>query len=246
MCSQRLAQNAIRQAYNPDSVAKLLHLAALNRLPHNLSASTRCRSSDPGPGDCVRAARTLRGTPRYQLTPGQLNFGTSRSGVPFLRVYAAHWWGVGLNSLSSGVPWSTVLSARVPDRTAIGAQEGVKADYAGVLEGSIPPASICKSLIDRYIRSCARKVGSIVGSSRSPHPDSSAKLAIWYRFRNGRNPRLETPQSRHFKPERLGFNLSWLCSAARSTSRRWRSTWTGAANRRRRRGGRSLRITYRI
>ena len=58
------------------------------------------------------------------------------------RVNPAHWWGVGVDSLSSGVRWSTVLSGRVPDRTAIGAQEGVKADYAGVPEGSIPPASI--------------------------------------------------------------------------------------------------------
>ena len=42
-------------------------------------------------------------------------------------------------SLSSGVLWSTVVSAHVPDRTAIGADSGIMAVYAGFLKDSIPP-----------------------------------------------------------------------------------------------------------
>lgn len=51
--------------------------------------------------------------------------------------------------LSAGVLWSTVPSAHVPDRSAIGVQYGVLACYAGSQWGSIPPASISKSLSDK-------------------------------------------------------------------------------------------------
>jgi hypothetical protein len=49
-------------------------------------------------------------------------------------------------SLSSGVLWSTVVSARVLIERRSGPIQGVMAAYAGFLKESIPPASMFLAL----------------------------------------------------------------------------------------------------
>jgi hypothetical protein len=125
----------------------------------------------------------------------ELPAGDAFSRAPFHRVNTAHWWGVGPKSLSSGVRWSTVLSARVPDRTAIGAQEGVKADYAGVLEGSIPPASNANSFSIGHLRPRKRCTHTVLtkpltkkrhsrSKRRSSIPLSNLAYSSWNAYRS--------------------------------------------------------------
>ena len=90
-----------------------------------------------------------------------------RAIVPSMQVLSR---GLPRELLSVRVLRSTVLSAHVPDRSAIGAQYGVLACYAGFLLGSIPPASISSLPPIPLSPNATRKTWNSCGHSRTNLP----------------------------------------------------------------------------